>query len=67
MDYTLRDEIFMRANELRYSEDRAETAHWLNNEYALLLTQEQGQEFLERILDDLHLVRSQERDDKTSL
>lgn len=61
MDYKLRDEIFMRANELRYAEDRAETAHWLNNEYALILTQEQGQEFLERILDDLYVARSQER------
>lgn len=61
MNNELRDEIFMRTNEVRYSEDRAETAYWLANEYARLLTDEQGREYLDSILEQIAINRSQER------
>ena len=61
MNNELRDEIFMRTNEVRYSEDRAETAYWLVNEYAKLLTDEQGREYLDSILEQIAINRSQER------
>jgi hypothetical protein len=61
MNNELRDEIFMRTNEVRYSEDRNETAHWLHNEYAKLLTDEQGRAYLNFILDQIELNREMER------
>lgn len=61
MNNELRDEIFMRTNEVRYAEDRAETAYWLANEYARLLTDEQGREYLDSILEQIAINRSQER------
>jgi hypothetical protein len=62
MNPTLRDEIFMQAHKLRYSEDRAETAFWLSNEYAEILTDKQGQKYLDYINEELRLSKEAERD-----
>lgn len=61
MNNQLRDKIFMSTHELRYSEDRNETAYWLLNEYANLLTDEQGEKYFEYILEQLAIAKSQER------
>lgn len=61
MNEKLRDEIFIRTNEVRYSEDTNETAHWLVNEYAKLLTDEQGREYLGSIIKKIELNKEIER------
>lgn len=61
MNNELRDAIFVVAHELRYSEDRCETAFWLLNEYADILTEDQGIEFLNKIKIELEETRASER------
>lgn len=62
MNDDLRDNIFMIAHDVRYSEDRNETAHWLVNEYAKMLTDKQGQDYLEYLLEQLRISKEAERD-----
>jgi len=62
MNNDLRDRIFMATHDMRYSEDRNETANWLVNEYAAILTDEQGQEYLDYVYEQIRISKEAERD-----
>jgi hypothetical protein len=52
----------MATHDMRYSEDRNETANWLVNEYAAILTDEQGQEYLDYVYEQIRISKEAERD-----